>query len=578
MVPALLVLLFAVSAPGTLPRSSLEPLFDGEAAEVLANTLATQYPTRVPGTPEAEDAARWYEETVSSLGIPTTEDTWTEDLPDLGAVTLRNIVSVIAGRSQATIVLVAHRDNAGAERPLADNATGTATLVELARSFAPQEVGPDPQLQHTLVLVSTDGGAYGGAGAERFAADSPLARAAVAAVVIDRPAGSGRPQIAVAGDGGASPARVLVRTALARLQDEVEAKPSLPSLATQVVDLGMPFAGAEQGRLLGHAISAVTLTTNGDLDHAEATDLQSAATARRLEEMGQATEALVDSVDASAGRAFQTPDSLFFGDQAVSGWAVRLTLVLLVVPIVLGVVDLVARARRRRLPLAPALRALRTRVLIWAFGGVLLAVGAAAGVFPTGADLPPPRFTSFVTKPPVGALAALSGFFALAWLVGRRRLVPDRAATGDERLAGLAAALALLCAFAVTLAVAKPYALVFVLPSLYTWPWIPLDRTTWHGIVLFLAGFAGPAFGLVVLARQVGLSLTHGALYTSALATVGYIPLAAVLAAVVWIAAGAQVAAITFGRYAPYAGGVERPPAGVLRRSGRRLLASLSRG
>ena len=45
--------------------------------------------------------------------------------------------------------------------------------------------------------------------------------------------------------------------------------------------------------------------------------------------------------------------------------------------------------------------------------------------------------------------------------------------------------------------------------------------------------------------------------------TVGYVPLSSVLLAIAWLAAAAQLAALAFGRYAPYAGGVEPPPAGL---------------
>jgi len=102
--------------------------------------------------------------------------------------------------------------------------------------------------------------------------------------------------------------------------------PSLPSLPTQLVDLGMPFAAGEQGRFLGHDIAAVTLTTqqtNGSVG-----DVVSAVGVRRLGQLGRATEALLSSLDSSLGGAFRTPDSLFFADRAASGWTVRLTLVL----------------------------------------------------------------------------------------------------------------------------------------------------------------------------------------------------------------------------------------------------------
>ena len=118
--------------------------------------------------------------------------------------------------------------------------------------------GPTLLPQHTLVLVSTDAGAFGGAGAARFATSSPLAQSAIAVVVLDD-LGRGRPRLAIAGDRPVSPARTLVRTAAARITEEVGVSPSLPSVPAQLVDLGVPFALDEQGRFLaaravgGHA-------------------------------------------------------------------------------------------------------------------------------------------------------------------------------------------------------------------------------------------------------------------------------------------------------------------------------------
>ena len=74
VVPALLALLFSISTTGTLPRSSLEPLFDGENAATLARTLSVEYPSRVPGSEGARQAARWYADTVRALGLTTEED------------------------------------------------------------------------------------------------------------------------------------------------------------------------------------------------------------------------------------------------------------------------------------------------------------------------------------------------------------------------------------------------------------------------------------------------------------------------------------------------------------------------
>jgi peptidase M28-like protein len=564
--PALIALLFSISTTGTLPRSSLEPLFDGENAASLARTLSQDYPSRVPGSEGAAQAAHWYEETIGALGLTTDEDVWTEDLADLGAVELRNVVTVVPGRSQETIVVVAHRDNAGTGQPLGDNASGTAALIELARGFAPQEFGPDPQPDRTLVLVSTDAGSYGGAGAERFAATSPLAQPAIAAVVLDGLSGTGRPRLGIAGDEPVSPARALVRTASVRVEEQVGTSPSLPSIPTQLADLGIPFAYGEQGRFLGHGIAAVTVTTSGPSDPAiPLGEPNTRAAVRRLGQLGRATEALLSSLDRSLGGPFRTPDSVFFGDRAASGWAVRLTLVLAVVPFALGLVDLVVRGRRRGLPFKPALRALRTRLGVALLTGILVWIGALGGAFPTGAALPLSPFGETLDNPSAGGILLLVGALAVGWLVARRRLVRRRPTTAEERLAGLAIALAAVGLVAVVLAVAKPYALVFVLPSLYAWLWLPTERRLWRRTLLYAIGLAGPFLGLVLLADELSLSVPSATLYTVGLVTVGYVPLSSAVLALVWIAAAAQVATIAFGRYAPYSDGAEPPPPGAIR-------------
>lgn len=564
VVPAFLAFLFSISTTGALPRYPLDPLFDAESAASFAETLGVEYPSRVPGSEGAVTAAHWYRETVGSLGLQSEEDVWSEELADLGTVELRNIVTVVPGRSEETIVLVAHRDNAGANEPLGENASGTAILIELARGFAPQELGPDPLPQHTLVFVSTDAGAFGGAGAARFVAESPFARNAIAVVVLDD-LGRGRPRLAVAGDDPVSPARTLVRTAAARVAEEVGVSPSLPSIPAQLLDLGMPFALGEQGRFLAAGLSAVALTT--EAGSGSASGAGSTTPVERLGGLGRATETLVSSLDTSVGGALRTPDSIFFADRAASGWTARLTLVLCVVPFALGVVDLIVRGRRRGLPFTPALRAQRSRLGVWAFGGGLVLLGAAVGILPTGAPLPLAPYTSFFESQSIFGVLVLASAFALGWLVARRHLVDGSPPAPEERLAGFVVALAVLGVVAVGLAAFQPYALVFVLPSLYAWLWLPLEARLAVRAVVYGVGLAGPAVGLVLLGRELGLSVLDAALYVIGLFTVGYLPLGSALLGLAWAAAATQVAALAVGRYAPYAAGAEPPPAGPLRRA-----------
>ena len=553
--PALLALLFSLSPTGALPREPLDPLFDAESAIAFAGTLSAQFPSRVPGSDGGADAALWYRETVAALGLATEEDVWTEDIPDLGSVELRNVVTVVPGRSDETIVVVAHRDNAGTERPVGENASGTAALIELGRGYGPETVP-----QHTLVLVSTDAGAYGGAGAARFAESSPFAERAIAVVVLDDLSRQ-TPRLLIAGDEPATPARALVRTAAARVTEETGVEPTLPSVASQLVALGVPYALEEQGRFLARGLSALTIGTEGPASRSEA----STPAATSLGQLGRATEALVSSLDRSVGGAFRTPDSLFIGDRAASGWTVRLALVLAVVPFALGVVDLIVRCRRRGLPFKPALRAQRARVGLWVLIGALVWVGGLVGLFPRGAQLPLPPYTSLVTQPPVLGLVGLAFLTLVAWLAVRERLTPKTPAGPDERLAGHVVALSLVGGVAVVLAFVQPYALLFVLPSLYAWLWLPLEGRAAARVFLFAVGLAGPVAALVFLSSSLDLTVVEGALYVVGLVTVGYLSPGIAVLALVWSAAATQIGALALGRYGPYAGGAEPPPPGALR-------------
>jgi hypothetical protein len=565
-------LLFSISATGILPPPQLAPLFNGAAAAAVATELTTEHPSRVPGTAEADAAALWYLETVGALGLPTNEDVWSADLADLGDVQLRNVVTVIPGRSEEAILVVAHRDNAGVDQPLGDNASGTAALVELARGYASQNGAPAPSPQHTLVLVSTDGGAYGGAGVRRFADASPYADGAIAAVVLDGIGGRGPTRLSIAGDGAVSPARVLVATAAARIADHSGREPVAPSVATQLVGLGVPYAAGEQGALLGRGIAALTITTTDPDDpRIPAGDTAGPLSLERLTSLGRATESLIGSIDGSAAGPFPTHDSLFLDDRAASGWAVRLTLIVAVVPFVLGILDLLVRARRMTLPLKPAARALRTRLLFWLFAGLLVWLGTFAGAFPSGDPLPLPPYSRYVEDPPIAGLALLGIALAMGWLLLRRRISPPYDPTPEERLAGYATGLTALGAIAVFAAVTRPYALVFFLPSLYAWLWLPLLGSLWTRAAAFLAGLLGPVAGVLVLAGKLGLGITEAPLYVVGLSTVGYVPASAELMWLAWGAVAAHVGALALGRYCPYAHGAEPPPAGPVRLAMSRL-------
>ena len=63
------------------------------------------------------------------------------------------------------------------------------------------------------------------------------------------------------------------------------------------------------------------------------------------------------------------------------------------------------------------------------------------------------------------------------WLVARRRLVPRREVTPQEQLAGHTVALLALGVVALLVVATNPFALLFLLPALHAWLWLPQLRT-----------------------------------------------------------------------------------------------------
>src|SRR4029453_3959385 len=106
----------------------------------------------------------------AALSPPSSRRSGARAVPPGGGQAPRvNQVVTIPGRAPDEIVLMAHRDDTGSGPGANDNASGIATLIQLARSYG-SPVGARPVSPlHTLVFVATDGGAFGALGAKRFA-------------------------------------------------------------------------------------------------------------------------------------------------------------------------------------------------------------------------------------------------------------------------------------------------------------------------------------------------------------------------------------------------------------------------
>lgn len=579
LVLPLAIAAITMSRPGPLPAPALPPSFDGTAAISLATELARKYPNRLPGSTGDEDAARWFAETLRQYGLAARSETWRQHVPGLGTVQLRNLAVVVQGSAKGTIVFAAHRDTSGIGAGANNDATGTAALIQLARAYA--TVGTAklrPKPLHTLVFLSTDAGAWGGLGAHRFVTRSRLRHDLLAAVVLDGLGGAGAPRVDIGGDGGRSPAPALVRTAAARVREQVGERLRLSGTLRQLVDLGVPFGYGDQAPFLGAHVSAVRLTTADDSGHSDVDDRPASLDRARFAHLGAAAQNLLVSLDSAGELAQGTDPVVDVRGRIVRGWAIALVLIAVLLPFLAGVIDLLVRARRHEAPLIPAFRALRRRIGFWVSLGALIWLGSAIGFLPSGPARPLPPSGPTATDWPVTGLMLMVGVGLTAWFVTRRRLVPTRPASHAEELAGYAAALVGLGVLGVVVAIVHPFALTFFIPSLYAWLWLPqVSSRAWIRDALFGAGLVGALLVVISVGDRFQLG-GRTPLYLLQLVSVGYVPWTTLILVLAWAATAAQLGALAVGRYGPYSGGLARPPRGPIREGVRRtVLAAQSR-
>ncbi|MEX1358490.1 MAG: hypothetical protein WD981_07695, partial [Gaiellaceae bacterium] len=323
---------------------------------------------------------------------------------------------------------------------------------------------------------------------------------------------------------------------------------------------------------VARGIPAITLTTAGERPPSAFEDSR-IPSRKQLEEVGRSAQSLLSSLDEGLQLSAGSRPYLYFGPRIVAGWAVALVLIGMLVPYLAATVDLFARLRRRRIPLAPALRSYRSRLAFWLFVGGLFAVFALFGAWPSGAARPLGPESDPARNWPIAALGALAALAALAWLVPRERLLPRRAPRAEEELAGYTAGLLALGVLSLVVVATNPFGLLFLLPSLHFWLWLPhiRDRTAWIRIPVLLGGLAGPALLFGSFAAR--LELGAGAFwYVTTLVSVGYVEPLTVVAVLAWAAAAAQLAALTVHRYGPYPSAAERRPRGPIRELVRALV------
>ncbi|HET9123524.1 MAG TPA: hypothetical protein VFN65_01415 [Solirubrobacteraceae bacterium] len=470
---ALLVLAFSLTPQPAGLHSALSPIaFNGTAVNSSMRELALQYPSRRPGSAGDRHIAATVGGALGRSGFSVSTDRFVE-----GRRVLENVVASRAGSATGSgaVVVVAPRGQPGVA-----GLSGTAMLMELASVLGGQA------LQRPVVLASVSGGA-GSVGALRLAAQLP--RPVDAVVVLGDVASTPRVQPVLIPWGGVpsiAPPR-LRNTLSSALAVQARVHAAVPRVLSQLAHLAFPFTVSAQGPFIAQGLPAIDLSFSGERGPRPG---GRAVAAGALGGIGQGVLEAVSALD--KGRSVGTPSGdVVFDGEIVPSWAISGFVLALIVPMLLVLVDGLARARRRRHPIGHALLAVGSAAVPFLCAGLVLVIGNAVGAM----SAPPGPAAPGAAHPSAGAIAIMavallaglggglitrSGFERVGARQAERptsegprpasvrgpRRVPDRPADGTAIAMGL-----VLVVVALLLWYEDPLAAALVVPALHLWIW-----------------------------------------------------------------------------------------------------------
>jgi hypothetical protein len=174
--------------------------FSGEQAMQRLDSLTHRFKGRVVGSRQGFAAADYVAQEFRSYGLNVDMQDFREpgamaERSQWGWFNGRNVIGLLKGREQGTVVLTAHRDCVPrAPEGAYDNGSGTAIIMELARALAAGGAH-----QYSYAFAALDGEEIGFAGARALMNNLPASLKDIRLMInLDMLGFKGRPQLALA--------------------------------------------------------------------------------------------------------------------------------------------------------------------------------------------------------------------------------------------------------------------------------------------------------------------------------------------------------------------------------------------
>lgn len=166
----LAILVLGCAAPQIVKSQSIDSLQLLNDIKILSSV---EFAGRRPGSPEHQKSVDYITARFASLGLKKVNGSYISEFPINDTLTGKNLLAVVPGKSNKTIVISGHYDHLGLRRGALhlgadDNASGASGLLAMAAWFA------DKTPQHTLIFAAFDAEEMGLRGARYFVEHPPV--------------------------------------------------------------------------------------------------------------------------------------------------------------------------------------------------------------------------------------------------------------------------------------------------------------------------------------------------------------------------------------------------------------------
>lgn len=495
---ALIVFGFSLTGQPAAAPSRLAPVsLSGNGLYTAMTAMSRRFPHRSPGSPGDRGLAQYLAGQLNATRGFSVRTTTVDLSTSAGEQPVETVSAVRTGLSSGAIVVVSHRD--ATSSPALADLSGTAVMLDLAHQVAGQTES------HTVMFVSTSG-SVGAAGAAQLARS--LAGQSVDAVITLGDLGAPHPTQPLVdpwSDGMVVAPPLLRQTISKYVRTGIGLPAGSSNLGAQFAHLAFPFTATEQGPFGTYGQPAVALSLSGY----GLTPAGQAVSPLRLQQSEDVVLQTLNALD--NGPSVPGPSAyLMLSGQIVPGWAVRLLVLALILPVAIATIDATARARRRGHSLLRWLGWVLASAVPFLIALVVLLIVRLGGFL---AGTPPGPVAQGV---PIGAggtvllvilalvLASSFAFIRPRCVSLAARLRPARRQPGSP--SGDAAAVALMVLMTVVALViwlSNPFAAALLVPALHLWLWLAQPGVRDRRWLMVALGLIGLVPALLIVAYYV---------------------------------------------------------------------------